>query len=61
MEEIARTFADAGVSPGFHEGAASIFRILSKTPFATETRETIDASRTLEETIREAAKHLPDK
>ncbi len=61
MEEIARTFADAGVSPGFHEGAASIFRILSKTPFASETRETIDVNRTLEETIRETAKHLPDK
>ncbi len=61
MEEIARTFADAGVSPGFHEGAASIFRILSKTPFASETRETIDVSRTLEETIRETAKHLPDQ
>ncbi len=61
MEEIARTFADAGVSPGFHEGAASIFKVLSKTPFASETRETIDGSRTLEETIREAAKHLQDK
>lgn len=58
MEEIARTFADAGVSPGFHEGAASIFRILSKTPFASETRATIDAGRTLEETIREAARFL---
>ncbi len=61
MEEIARTFADAGVSPGFHEGAASIFRILSETPFASETRETIDTGRTLEETIREARKNLPDK
>jgi len=61
MEEIAKTFADAGVSPGFHEGAASVFRILSQTPFASETRETIDMGRTLEETIREAARVLAEK
>ena len=59
MEEIAKTFADAGVTPGFHEGAAEIFRLLAQTPFAAETRETIDESRTMEETVREAAKLLP--
>lgn len=59
MEEIAKTFADAGVTPGFHEGAAEIFRLLSQTPFAFETRKTIDESRTLEETLREAAKLIP--
>lgn len=61
MEEIAKTFADAGVTPGFHEGAAEIFRLLSQTPFASETREIIDESRTLEETLREAAKLIPKK
>ena len=61
MEEIAKTFADAGVTPGFHEGAADIFRLLSQTPFASETRETMDESRTLEETLREAAKLIPKK
>ncbi len=61
MEEIAKTFADAGVTPGFHEGAADIFRLLSQTPFASETRKTIDESRTLEETLREAAKLIPKK
>ena len=55
MEEIAKTFADAGVTPGFHEGAAAVFRILAETPFASETRETFDAARTMEETIRAAA------
>ena len=59
MEEIAATFADAGVPSGFHEGAAEIFRILSKTPFASETRETIDASRTMEESIKVFAEQLP--
>lgn len=59
MEEIAKTFADAGVTPGFHEGAAAVFRLLAQTPFAAETLETMDKSRTMEETVREAAKHLP--
>ncbi|NQV82532.1 MAG: NAD(P)-dependent oxidoreductase [Rhodospirillales bacterium] len=55
MEEIAKTFADAGVSPGFHEGAAAVFRLLNETPFASETRENFDAKRTMEETLRVAA------
>ena len=59
MEEIARTFADAGVTPAFHQGAAEIFRLLAETPFASETRETIDESRTVEETIRTTARLLP--
>ena len=59
MEEIAKTFADAGVTPGFHEGAAAVFRLLAQTPFAAETPETMDKSRTMEETVREAAKYLP--
>ena len=51
MEEIEATFRDAGVPHGFHEGAAEIFRLLSSTPFASETRETIDANRSMEESI----------
>jgi 3-hydroxyisobutyrate dehydrogenase-like beta-hydroxyacid dehydrogenase len=52
MEEIAATFRDAGVTPGFHEGAAEIFRLLAATPLADETRETIDPDRTLEDSVR---------
>ena len=52
MEEIAATFQQAGVTSAFHEGAAEIFRALADTPFAEETRETLDRSRTLEQTIR---------
>jgi len=58
MEEIAKTFAEAGVTPGFHDGAAEIFRLLARTPFAAETRETIDATRTAAQTIEAAAKLL---
>jgi len=55
MEEIAKTFAAVGVPPGFHQGAADIFRTLAETPFASETRENLDAARTMEETVRVAA------
>jgi hypothetical protein len=59
MEEIADTFAFAGVTPLFHRGAAELFRLLNETPFAQETRETVDRSRTLQQTIEVVAQHLP--
>ena len=58
MEEIARTFEAAGVTPAFHQGAAAIFTLLAETPFARETRETMDTGRTLEDAIRVFAEHL---
>jgi hypothetical protein len=61
QEEIAATFDHAGVAPYFHLGAAEIFRLLGRTPFAQETPETIDKSRTLADTIRVVAQHLPAK
>jgi 3-hydroxyisobutyrate dehydrogenase-like beta-hydroxyacid dehydrogenase len=51
MEEIADTFRAAGAPPGFHEAAAEVFRIMAQSPFASETRETLDRSRSLEEAI----------
>lgn len=59
MEEIASTFESAGVTPHFHLGARDIYKLLATTPFASETRETIDTSRTLEETVAEFVRHLP--
>jgi len=60
MDEIASTFADAGVPSGFHEGAAEIFRILARTPFAGETRQTMDANRTLEDALAVYVDYLDD-
>lgn len=60
MEEIAATFEAAGLPPGFHQGAAEIFRILSRTPFAEETRETLDPNRTLETSIRAYVEAIED-
>ncbi|MCH7786531.1 MAG: DUF1932 domain-containing protein, partial [Chloroflexi bacterium] len=59
MEEIAATFEHVGVTPFFHQGAAEMYRLLSETPFARETPETIDENRTLKQTISVIAEHLP--
>ena len=59
MEEIAKTFASAGVTPWFHQGASEIFRLLDSTPFGRESRETMDTARTLEETIAACLRNLP--
>lgn len=59
MEEIAATFEHVGVTPGFHHGAAAMFRLLNQTPFAQETPETKDSSRTLAQTIAYLAQLLP--
>jgi hypothetical protein len=58
FEEIAATMASAGVTPAFHEGAAAVFSLLARTPFAAETRETLDESRTLEQAIEVYAQYL---
>ena len=51
MREIAATYDQAGVSPGFHEGAEHIFRLIAESPIGHERPETVDRGRTLEETV----------
>lgn len=51
MYEIAATFAEAGVTSKFHEAAAAMMELASRTPIAVETRETVDESRTLEQAM----------
>jgi 3-hydroxyisobutyrate dehydrogenase-like beta-hydroxyacid dehydrogenase len=58
MEEISATFAAAGVTPNFHKGAADIYRLLNSTPFAAETRETMDRSRTMQDSVKVYVAHL---
>jgi putative dehydrogenase len=59
MEEIAATFEQVGVTSGFHKGAADVFRILEKTPYAQETRADMDTTRTLEEALKTYVQYLP--
>ena len=51
MHEIRDTLAAAGLPAGFHQGAAEVFELLARTPVAAETRETVDASRTLDDAL----------
>ena len=61
MEEIAATFASAGVTPHYHEGARDVYRVLASTPLAAEKRETADRARSLEASVRTFAASLPGK
>jgi 3-hydroxyisobutyrate dehydrogenase-like beta-hydroxyacid dehydrogenase len=61
MEEIARTFEAAGVTPHFHQGARDTFKLLARTPFAAETRATIDPNRTLEQSVKVYLDHRPGR
>ncbi|MEM7016832.1 MAG: DUF1932 domain-containing protein [Pseudomonadota bacterium] len=58
MEQIAETYAAVGVTDGFHRGAAEVFSVMARTPFAEETRENIDPNRTLEDAIKTYAEYL---
>jgi 3-hydroxyisobutyrate dehydrogenase-like beta-hydroxyacid dehydrogenase len=61
MEEIALTFESVGVTPRFHQGARDVFALLAATPFAAETRETLDRGRTLEQALAVYLAQLPDR
>lgn len=51
MREIEDTFRSAGISGGFHEAAAWVFELLSKSELATEKRADMVPGRTLEDAI----------
>lgn len=59
LEEIAQTMDAAGISGDMHRGAAWILRLMAETPFAEETRETIDTARGMEESLRAFVAALP--
>lgn len=62
MEQIAETYASVGVTPNYHKGAADMYRLLNSTPFGAESRETMDKSRTMQDSVKVYVQHLnPDK
>ena len=61
MDEIAATFAQAGLPTGFHQGAAEMFRMLHRTLIARENRQTIDPDRTLEQALALFCDALPGR
>ena len=61
MEEIASTFEHLGITPSFHKGAAQMYRLLSRTPYAAESPESADKDRPTRDTIRAVVDQLrPD-
>ena len=56
MLEIAKTMSDCGVTAGFHEGAAELYKLLDQSPFSSERRDTVDKNRTLRRTIEVCAR-----
>ncbi|MEK9684428.1 MAG: DUF1932 domain-containing protein [Rhodospirillaceae bacterium] len=52
MEEIALTCQSIGLSSGFHDGAADLYRLMERSPYANEIRETVDKKRGLRATIK---------
>lgn len=58
MEEIARTFGSAGVTPDIHSGAAEVFRMVAESDLGGERTETLDRDRTLLQTVSLLAESL---
>ncbi|MXX89424.1 MAG: NAD(P)-dependent oxidoreductase [Boseongicola sp. SB0677_bin_26] len=53
MREIASALGELDLPTGFHKAAERVMQRLASSPFATETRETVDAGRTVRDTLRE--------
>ena len=58
MEQIAETYASVGVTANYHKGAAEMYCLLNSTPFGAESRETMDKSRTMQESVKVYVQHL---
>ena len=58
MEQIAETYASVGVTANYHKGAADMYRLLNATPFGAESRETMDKSRTMQDSVKVYVQHL---
>ena len=56
MLEIARTMESCSLTAGFHEGAAELYRLLERSPFSAERRDTVDPTRGLRQTVEACAK-----
>ena len=61
MKQIAQTFEAAGVTPKFHEGAATVYSHLSTTPLAEQTLEKMDKGLSPQQAAAVYAEHLPMK
>ena len=44
--------------PNYHKGAADMYRLLDSTPFGRESRETIDKTRTMQDSVKVYVQYL---
>lgn len=58
MDEISATFGEIGLSPNLHKGAGDLMRLFAASPFAGETRQSRDTSRTMEQTLITVSQQL---
>jgi 3-hydroxyisobutyrate dehydrogenase-like beta-hydroxyacid dehydrogenase len=61
MQEIEKTLGSVGMPTGFHSGSADLYRLMDKSPYASEIRETVDKSRTLRQTVEGCAAVIDSK
>lgn len=61
MEEIAQTFADLGLPPQMHQGAASLYRFIEGTILGAEIPEQRQRGQTLEDVISILASELVER
>ena len=46
------------MTANYHKGAADMYRLLNSTPFGAESRETMDKSRTMQDSVKVYVQHL---
>ena len=61
MEEIAKAYAGAGLPTGFHEAAAAVYEVLTRTPNAGLKREDLDPGKGIPDVIADFAAQLPSR
>jgi 3-hydroxyisobutyrate dehydrogenase-like beta-hydroxyacid dehydrogenase len=61
MREIAQTYAGAGTTPAFHDGAAWLYDLLAHSELAAETRADLPRERSLEDALEVFAKALQQR
>lgn len=53
MREIASALGELNLPTGFHQAAERVMQRLASSPFAADSRETVDPDRTVHDTLRE--------
>ncbi|MEQ9643812.1 MAG: DUF1932 domain-containing protein [Alphaproteobacteria bacterium] len=61
MDEIIKTYGSVGVPTGFHEAAAQVYEVLTRTPNARIKREELDPEAGIAEVIAAFAGKLPSQ